>query len=441
MAVDSQQSNLDTIAGLSTLVHTVFTQDVLPAVRFESVTQQLIQSAGSDSDYEYTGEKLVGATDLQRPSNAMGTGGSLPDSMTMNPANWETTPVRRYVRRAIDNFIEARAVKGRGAFDSLSTRLFNQMWDAWRLMEIHHAVGSSDGILCLAATRTSATVFTVDTGVNHAGMDPLVFLDEGMTIAWLDSSAANAPAGAAVISSIDYSTNTITVDSGATWEPSALLADGDLIVRATTNNIATDYFDTEYQQATNGIMDIVDPDALSTTVFGIAQGTYPRWKPFRQASSTWDHIEITEFLQKLRAKSTMPVTPDSHTALTSGGPYAELARTLIGFQQQQNLGKTLEGGYQTVRVAGVDIAVDDFQLHDVFYVLCTEDIKRVSLVEAGYFDEDGSMYSRLADFDGKEWYARDYCNVFSDRRNRHGAITGITLTNVSGADYTPTPNY
>ena len=440
MAYDSQQTNLDAVSDLSTLAHEVFTNSVLPFARFESVTQQLFTQADSESDYEFTGTKLKGAIDLQRPGNAMGTGGQLPDSMTVTPANWEATPVRRYVRRATDHFVAA-AVQGRGAFASHEDRLFDQMWAAWTLMEISHAVGGSDGVLCHIASRTSSTVVVVDNGLGHSGMDPLLFLDEGITIAWLDSSNSNAVGGAAVVSSINYSTSAVTVDSASTWEPSPTPADGDLIVRATTNDTTRDYFATEYQKAQNGMLDIVDPDANNTTVFGIAQGTYPRWKPYRVSSSTWDHIEITEFLRQLRAKSSMPVTPDTHTCVTSGGPVAELARTLLGFQQQQNLGKTLEGGYQTVRIAGADIAEDDYSLHDVFYCVCNEDIKRESLAEAGYIDEDGSMRSRLADFDGSEWAARDYSNVWTVRRNRHGAITGITLSNVDGADYTPTPNY
>ena len=66
---------------------------------------------------------------------------------------------------------------------------------------------------------------------------------------------------------------------------------------------------------------------------------------------------------------------------------------------------------------------------------------RSALVEAGFFDDDGSMYSRLADFDGKEGYVRDYCNSFSPRRNRHGALTGIAHSNVTVGDFDPTPNY
>jgi hypothetical protein len=72
--------------------------------------------------------------------------------------------------------------------------------------------------------------------------------------------------------------------------------------------------------------------------------------------------------------------------------------------------------------------------------VCTEDLYHVNLVEAGYFEEDGSMYSRTQDFDGKEWFVRSYENNFAPSRNRNGCLTGIAHT-VTASDYTNTPNY
>ena len=440
MALGSQQGNVQGLANITGLVHEIFVGDVLPSVRWESVTAQMFMNA-SEGDYRYDGESLNGATDLLRPHGGVATDGMLPDSVHTDAANWQTTPVRRYVRRAVDNFTEAAAVKGPGSFADFGTRMFDQMWGAFRLMEIRHSIGTSDGTLCKVSSRTSSTVFVVKDGYGHADTNPCMLLDEGMIIGWIDVNDSNNEAGAAKISSIAYSTNTVTIDSAATWEPGNNLAANDLIVAATTNNISTDYFDTEFQNAKNGMLDIVDPDGNNTTVFNISQSTYPRWKPYRVASSTFDHIEVTEFFRKLAAKSTFPVGPDSHTCVLAGGAYAELARSLIGFQQQQNLGKKLEGGYQTLSIAGMDFAIDDYQLHDVMYAVCNEDLYTISLVEAGYFDEDGSMYERISDYDGKSWFVRDYCNSFSPRRNRHGVLTGITLPNVTADDFTPVPNY
>lgn len=437
MALGSQQANVDALTDITGLVHEIFVGDVLPGVRWESPTAQMYMNA-QEGDYRYDGESLNGATDLLRPHGAVGSNGMLPDSSHTDAANWQTTPVRRYVRRAVDNFVESAAVRGPGSFADLAERLFNQMWGAFRLMEIRHAIGGNDGILCLVSSRTSATVWVAKDGYNHTGTNPLMLMDEGMAITH-HSTDGGAAEGAGTISSIAYSTDTVTM--AASWEQTAMVAANDLVCACTTADPTADYFISENNFAKNGQSEVIDPDANLTTVFNIAEGTFARWKPVRIASSTFDHIEVTEFMRKLQAKSTYPVTPDSHTAVLHGGAFAELARTLVGFQQQQMLGKTLEGGYQTIRIAGFDFVVDDYQLHNVMPVYCTEDLYTVSLVEAGYFDEDGSMYDRIADFDGKEWYVRDYCNSFCPVRNRNGALTGITLANVTADDFTPVPDY
>jgi hypothetical protein len=439
MPFGSQKTNVQAVTDIGGLVHTIYVGDVLPAVRFESVTSQMFQNA-PEGAYRYDGASMTFAVDLELPSGALASGGALPDSVYTDAVNGLTTPVRRYVRRAVDNFTEARAVKGDGSFADLGTRMFDQMWSAFRLMEIRHAVGGASGTLCTVDSRTSSTIWVATAGYGFAGANPLLHLSKGMIIAWHDASAAFAAAGAGKIAAINYATNAVTMASAATWEPAATTANGDAIVAATTGNITTDYFDTERNNAKNGLLSIVDPAGALSTVFNIAEGTHQRWKPYRKASVTFDHLEVTEFMRKLAAKSSFPVNPSSHTLLGSPALVAELARSLVGFQQQQQLGKVLEGGYQTVNISGWDIAEDEYQIPNVMYALCNEDLYTVSLVEAGYFDEDGSMYERISDYDGKSWWVRDYCNSFSPRRNRHGALTNITL-GVTASDFDAVPNY
>lgn len=436
---DSQVSNVDQISDLSGLAHEVFRGMVLPAVRWSSVTQQIFADAG-EGDYTYEGSKLVGATDLQRPTGAMGTSGHLPNAAHFDAVKWETTPVRRYRRFAMDNFTEARAT-GEGAFEDFAQRVYDQLWGAFRLMEIRHAIGGASGTLCKVSSRTDTTTWVAKDGYGYPGMAGGIMLDVGMEIAWIDVSNSNAVGGAGKIQSINYTNGTVTM--AAAWDTNGTsAAANDIVVAATTTSTSASYFDTEYNNAKNGLLSIVDPAGELTTVMNISQTTHPRWKPYRVASSTFDTIELTEFMQKLQSKSTFEVTPDTHTVVMSEASEATLARTLLTFQRQQNLGKTLQGGYETVKFGRYDVAADAFQLHDVAYALCEEDIKTVSLVEAGFFDEDGSMFSRLSDYDGKEGYVRDYCNSFSDRRNRHGALTGISQhSSVDPDDFNPIPNY
>ena len=320
MAGTSQVSNLSSISDLSGLTHEVFKGSVLPTVRWESATATMFDNAG-EGDYTYVGKKLVGATDLQRPTGAMGTDGKLPDAADFDAVQWETTPVRRYRRFAVDNFSEARAT-GEGAFGDFMDRVFDQLWGAFRLMEIRHAIGGAAGTLCKVSSRTSSTVWVAKDGYGHTGMNGVIMLDEGMVISYIDVSASNAVGGAGKISSINYSNSTVTM--AASWEGTNNAAANDLVVSATTTSTSATYFTTERNAAKNGLLSIVDPNADLTTVLNISQSTYPRWKPYRKTSGTFDSIEVTEFMQQLEAKSTMPVTNSTHTIVLHPALYATL---------------------------------------------------------------------------------------------------------------------
>ena len=93
--------------------------------------------------------------------------------------------------------------------------------------------------------------------------NPTINISEGSIIAWWDLTSTAAFDGAAAVTSINYSTRLVTVDSATTWEPADTLAVDDLIYMATTNNITTDYFTGERGLAPNGLGTIVDPGHAS----------------------------------------------------------------------------------------------------------------------------------------------------------------------------------
>lgn len=443
MALGSQVAKTQAVSDLSGLMHNIFVGEVVENVRAESVTASTFQDA-TPGQYKLEGTNLVGAAQLSYAGGAMASDGNLPDHQYVDSVQWQTSPVRRYRRIAMDNHAARRAT-GEGAFGDLAARIFDQLWDSWSRMEIRQSIGGSNGYLGKASSRTSATVFVIKDAYGHAGTNPGFLIEPGMILAWVDASASNAIGGAGKVASVTYAdaTATVTMDSGTTWEPTAaLLAADDYIVHATTPNVSADYFTSELDLAPHGIGTIVDPDDVLTTVLNISESTYPRWKPFRETSVTFDHIELTEHWRKLQAKSTSQVNPSTHRSITSGAVVAELARTLEGFQQQQNLGKTFEGGYTGVTVRGQEILQDDYFYHDVLVTLCLEDLYRVNLGgDADLWGEDGSVFSRLADYDGVEAFAVDYIQQFSPRRNRHAALKGITITNVTAGDFDASPNY
>ena len=113
----------------------------------------------------------------------------------------------------------------------------------------------------------------------------------------------------------------------------------------------------------------------------------------------------------------------------------------MGYQQQAYTGDDLKGGYKTVTVGGIPIVEDHFFYHDVAMTLCKETLYRVNLgADADFWSDDGSMWSRIADYDGKEAHVVDYLNTFCTHRGANGALTGIT-TDLTDADFTTVPDY
>jgi len=260
------------------------------------------------------------------------------------------------------------------------------------------------------------------------------------------------------VSSINYSTAAITIDSAQNWETDVgnQIAADDLIYFATSDRTTDDYFELERNLAPNGLGTILDPTAAATTVFNIAEGTYQRWKPYRKASSTFDHLEVTEHWLELGAKRGFDVTSQTDAAVTFPSVAAQLARSLMAFQQQAYTGDMLKGGYNIagasgnsegdmphsgLQVAGVPIFSDGFFYHDVFATLCREKLYRVNLGgEADFWGEDGSMWSRIPDYDGKEAYVVDYLNYLCTHRGANSALTGIS-TDLTDANFANIPNY
>lgn len=441
MAIGSQASHVEAMSALTGLTHDIFVGKVVNNVKRESKTAMLFRDA-QPGEYRLEGQHMVFATDLRFKTGALATDGKLPDYVGMDAVQGRITPTRRYQRIAIDNLVEKQA-SGPGAFDDLIDRIFDLLWDAWKSMEIRHAIGNSTGQIAAVNVRTNSTTFTVKDGYGSTGTNPIMHISEGAILGWYDVSASQI-GGAGTVSTINYATSSIVVTTATTWETNVgnQIATGDLIFFATTPDTTKDYFITERNLAPNGLGVIVDPAASATTVFNIPEGTYQRWKPFRKSSVTFDHLELTEHWLQLGAKRGFDVTPQTDVVVSHPAPVAQLARSLMGYQQQAYSGGTLEGGYSGVRVGNVDIVQDHFFYIDVAMTLFKDALYRVPLgADADFWGEDGSMWQRIIDYDGKEAFVVDYLNFFSNHRGAHGALTSIVTPDITDSDFDPIPNY
>lgn len=440
MAYGSQQANVELMSALTGLTHDIFVGRVVNNVRVESPSSMLFQDAQPGGDYRLEGQNMKFAAKLRFKTGAIATAGQIPDHQGLDPVQGTLTPIRRYARIAMDNMVQKRA-SGPGAFEDLTGWIFDHLWESWKYMEIRHSVGASSALLGEVESRTSSTVFVIKDAFGNTDTNPLSNIAEGSILAWWDLTATAAIDGAGKVSSIDYATRTITMDSATTWEPGDQLAAGDLIYFATTNNITRDYFVSERNLGPNGLGTIVDPTAAATTVFGISETNYPRWKPFRKASTTMDHLEVQEHWLQLAAKRGFKVSPETDISITFPSVVAQIARSLLQYQQQAYTGGQLQGGYSGITVNGISIVEDHFFYHDVLMTIYKDGLFRINLGnDADFWAEDGSQWSRIADYDGKDAFVLEYLNYFHNHRGANGALTGITV-DVTPGDFTNIPDY
>jgi hypothetical protein len=443
MAYGSQHATVEAMTALTGLTHDIFVGRVLPNVRRESPTATLFQQAAQGNgpgEYRLEGQHMVFAADYRFATGGMATLGSLPDHVGLDPIQGRITPIRRYRRIAADSLVEKQA-SGPGAFQDFGTRLFDILWDSWKSMEIRHSIGSSSCLLGKVDARTSSTVFTIKDAYGNTSTNPLSNISEGSVIGWYDVSTS-VVGGAGKVLSIVYSTRQITMV--ASWETEsgtpAVVAD-DLVYFATTTDITADYFELERNAGPNGLGVIVDPAAAVSTVFNIVEATYPRHKPYRKASVTFDHLELTEHWLQLGQKRGFDVTPATDVLLTFPACVAQIARSLMGYQQQAYTGGDLKGGYTGVTVNGMPLVGDGFFYHNIAMTLWKEGLQRVDLGgPADFWTEDGNQWQRIGDFDGKEAFVAEYMQTFCTNRGANGALTGISVDVTSG-DYTGIPDY
>lgn len=431
--MDSQRGYINDRTDIGDLLHENYMGKIKPHFKIMDPLLTLFKTVGNGG-YTLTGKKLVLKIQTKRRGGAMGTDGTLPNHQYAGPTQLETTPGRFYVRGAIDNFMEAVS-DGPGSSENLLTDINRQIWDAFEEMQIRHLHGSSAATVCVVDVRTSATVVSVKDGHGYVGQDPTQFIETGnvMWLAALDASAAFAVLGAAYVSDVDYDTKVLTFASSI--EGAGTIATGDLLVMSTTPVTTDDHFLTERGRAKLGFLDHIDPLEANTSYLTIAEADEPRFKPYRV-----DHggVAITElafmkFVKQLGASSTSPVNPSTHTMSTHPGIVMALAEDIMG-NATLNLpkGKVLEGGWETVRIGGHDFLETGYHIWDAIYAHPMDDYRSVDLDgEARVWQGDGNQFSRISDFDGKEWFVRHYGQDFVERRNRIGVMHSIANADAS----------
>lgn len=403
--------------------HDLYAPGMREVINHASPVAGLFKNLGSKG-FQIVGKKLIIATQLLYSGGWMGTDGYFGDSEYADPDNLEFTPAQLYLRRAIANFIAARAT-GAGAFEDHKTLVEQQAWNAIQRGTNRHVHGDANATVCTFATRVDATTLTVQDGYGHDGTNPLMYIEQGMKMQLLDASNSFAVIGTAEVESTVLSTKTVNfvtdIDTSSTGVA------GDPLVFVTTTDSGSRRVN-ERGRAPMGLRNILDPDSNGSSYGNITESTRPRIKPVRRLSEDFDEHEIMDFWGEIEAASGMTVSPESHVHTCQRGVYNEFARTITPFTQITSKGRDLEGGWETVRCAGQDFLVDSFHTHDELMTHCPDHYVVVDLEGDAHVDTSGGPeWQQIDDFDGREKLWKQYCQRFAVQRNACGTLRQIAV--------------
>lgn len=404
--------------------HENFTPGIRDVINHASPIAGLFATVG-DKGYSIVGKKLVISTQLLYSGGWLGTDGYYPDSEYADPDVLEFTPAQLYLRRAIANFIAARA-KGRGAFEDHETLVEKQAWGAIKRGTTRHIHGDSNATVCLCdGAAVSTTILQVKDGYGHVGTNPLMYIEPGMRMALLDASNSFAVIGVAKVASIALSTKRITF---ATAIDDGTAVAGDPLVFVTTTDSGSRRVN-ERGRAPMGLRNILDPDGNSTTYGGITESSRPRIKPVRRTSVDFDEAEIMDFWGEIEGAGGITVTPETHVHTAQRSVYNEYARTLLPYTQITGKGRDLEGGWETVRAGGQDFLIDSFHTHDELMTHCIDHYVVVDLEGEPHVDTSGGPeWQQIDDYDGREKLWKHYVQRFAVQRNASGTLRAISVT-------------
>ena len=416
--IDHLQATMPTGAS-----HELFAPGIRDVINHASPVAGLFRNVGPKG-YQIVGKKLVIATQLLYSGGWLGTTGYYPDSEYADPDVMEFTPAQIYLRRAIANFIAARAT-GAGAFEDHLTLVEKQAWNAIKRGTTRHIFGDSNATVALVGSRTSSTIFVLKDGYGHTDTNPGMFIEPGMKMALLDASNSYAVLGVAKVSTYVHSTKTITFATAIDTSPTGVA--GDPLVFVTTTD-SGDRRVNERGNAPLGLRNILDPDGNGSTYGALTESSRERIKPVRRASVDFDEAEIMDFWGEIEGASGMTVTPENHVHSCQRAVYNEYARTLLPYTQIVGKGRDLEGGWETVRCGGQDFLVDSFHTHDELMTHAVDHYVVLDLDGEPHVDKSaGTEWHQIDDYDGREKLWKHYVQRLAVQRNASGTLKGISV--------------
>ncbi len=416
------------LAGLTKNVYTGIREKLIPVI--SPVLAQVEKAKrGGARNFRWGGKGVIFDAVTTRPGGfAASASGTFPSSHAAKEENGTLDIKRFYVTREVDALAWLGTESKEAAFKSLGRKIVEEMKDAITLGMAEMIQGDGKGIRALVGTYTNANnmTFVSPYGVSGAGQGGL-FIHEGMEIALLDTSAADAVLGRAIVSTVTNSGDTCTVVLAGSGISGG--ATGDKVVgcaRAT---------DTSFNQYINGLMNITNRGGSYASLHGLSGA---QWDATRLTSSDVLDVEVVsesdffDLIMKVRGRSGKDAKAKPGEFLVCGTPGLE-KKLVEQFYPSRTLTPQdfveLKGGYKAVSVFGLPFISDSFCPAGTVYLIHIPSMSWVDAKDWGEVRlESAPAWRPLSNQDGYQFTMGAYMQLGTTNRGAHGSITGYTDT-------------
>ena len=337
---------------------------------------------------------------------------TLPPADEGNYDQGEATVVRTYTRMALDGLAIEVTKRQQGSFRPALAETMSDRLQAHDLEVNRQMFGLGTGILALTSgDGGTAQTLVSDYGVTNGGAGAR-HIYAGDQVEFYDVVGGTQRTGATV-SSVDYSTNIITLSV----DP--VTTTGDLITRATSDT------DNTLALEANGLLASVEASNTFETI-----PITSNWKSAVLSNSgTLRDISdslVMQMIETIRSRSRQV----PNLVVTSPGIVLKYSEIFLPLRRLDGQDVQLKGGYKPIAAiihAGGSIPV----LGDVdcpgsrMFFLNTSAFRMADVIGTEWADMDGATFDRVVDKDAIEGYIRKYWNLITIQRNANGVIEDL----------------
>jgi len=324
----------------------------------------------------------------------------------------EMNVVRTYTRMALDGLAIEVTKRQQGSYRPALAETMSDRLQAHDLEVNRQMFCLGTGILALTSgDGGTAQTMISDYGVTNGGAGAR-HIYAGDMLEFYASVGGTQRTGVTV-SSVDYSTNIITVT------PDPVTTTGDLATRATSDT------DNTIAKEANGLLASVEASNTFETI-----PITSNWKSAVLANSgtkrdVSDSL-VMQMIETIRSRSRQ----GPNLVVTTPGVVLKYSELFLPLRRLDGQDVQLKGGYKPIAAiihAGGAIPV----IGDVdcpgsrMFFLNTSAFRMADVVGTEWADMDGATFDRVTDKDAIEGYIRKYWNLATVQRNANGVIEDL----------------